>query len=85
MTNKLFHTVILIASAVSIASCDSKPATSPSPPVGVSVYAVTKGSAVYFDTYPATVVPLNQVDLRAQVTGYITGIYFKYILKTGSR
>jgi RND family efflux transporter MFP subunit len=76
MINKLFQAGILIAT-VSIASCDSKPPTPPTPPVGVSVYAVTKQSAVYFDQYPATVVPLNQVDLRAQVTGYITGIYFK--------
>ena len=32
---------------------------------------------MYYDEYPSTVAALNQVDLRAQVTGYITGIYFK--------
>jgi membrane fusion protein (multidrug efflux system) len=31
----------------------------------------------YNDIYPGTVVPLNQVELRAQVSGYVTGIYFK--------
>ena len=47
------------------------------PPVPVTVYALQKGSAVYFDEYPATLVPLNEVQLRPQVTGYITGIFFK--------
>jgi RND family efflux transporter MFP subunit len=77
MTNKLFHASIIIASAVSIVSCGSQPPPPKAPPVAVSVYPVQKSAAVYFDIYPATVVPLNQVDLRAQVTGYITAIYFK--------
>ena len=46
------------------------------PPVAVNVYKVQEGSAVYFDQYPATVTALNQVDVRPQVTGYITGIFF---------
>lgn len=66
---------------VFMASCGSsnKPAEGPKapPPVPVAVYAVQKGSAVYYDEYPATVVALNEVQLRPQVTGYITGIYFK--------
>ena len=32
---------------------------------------------MYYDEYPATVAALNQDDLHAEVTGYITGIYFK--------
>ncbi|GAC1426549.1 MAG: efflux RND transporter periplasmic adaptor subunit [Chitinophagaceae bacterium] len=62
-------------------SCGSsgKPAEAPKapPPVPVITYAVQKGNAVYYDEYPATVVALNEVQLRPQVTGYITGIYFK--------
>ncbi len=62
-------------------SCGSsgKPAEAPKPPppVPVITYAVQKGNAVYFDQYPATVVALNEVQLRPQLTGYITGIYFK--------
>ncbi len=34
-------------------------------------------SPSYFDEFPGTVVALNQVELRPQVNGYITGIYFK--------
>jgi membrane fusion protein (multidrug efflux system) len=47
------------------------------PPTPVTVVPATLGSAVYYDKYPATVVALNQVELRAQVSGYITGIFFK--------
>ncbi len=47
------------------------------PPVTVSAEIVKKGKAMYYDEYPATVAALNQDDLRAEVTGYITGIYFK--------
>ncbi|MBX3242025.1 MAG: efflux RND transporter periplasmic adaptor subunit [Chitinophagaceae bacterium] len=45
--------------------------------VPVTVTTVSLSDAVYHDEYPATVVALNQVELRPQVTGYITGIYFK--------
>ncbi|WP_343667507.1 efflux RND transporter periplasmic adaptor subunit [Chitinophaga sp.] len=47
------------------------------PPTKVNVTAATTGQAIYYDKYPATVVALNQVELRAQVSGYITGIFFK--------
>ena len=36
-----------------------------------------EGSATYYDLYPATVTPLNQVDIKPQVSGNITGIFFK--------
>lgn len=47
------------------------------PPTPVNLTEVTVGNAIYYDKYPATVVALNQVELRAQVSGYITGIFFK--------
>ncbi|MBS1626884.1 MAG: efflux RND transporter periplasmic adaptor subunit [Bacteroidetes bacterium] len=47
------------------------------PPPMVNVYVLTKEAAVYYNQYPATVNALNAVDLKAQVTGYITNIYFK--------
>ena len=61
-------------------SCGSKKKDDPMkapPPAAVSAEVVKKGKAMYYDEYPATVAPLNQDDLRAEVTGYITGIYFK--------
>ncbi len=47
------------------------------PPIPVTAYTVQSGEAAYYDTYPATVTPLNQVEVRAEVSGYITRIYFK--------
>ena len=70
----LFFSSVLILSACSAPKAPEQKAP---PPVPVSVYQVTKQAAMYFDNYPATITPLNQVDLKAQVTGYITGIYFK--------
>lgn len=43
----------------------------------VTVASVELSNAEYYDEYPGTVTALNQVELRPQVTGYITGIFFK--------
>jgi membrane fusion protein (multidrug efflux system) len=47
----------------------------PPPAVPVAVYKVQGEDVVSADTYPATVVPLNEVQLLAEVTGYLTDIY----------
>ena len=49
----------------------------PSMAIPVSVYKVVPEIATYYDCYPATVTPLNLVDLRPEVSGYITEIVFK--------
>ena len=65
--------VYLMIAAV-LFSC-SHPA--PPPPTAVNVYSVKKGSAQYYNSYPATVTSVNEVEVRPQVAGYISGIYFK--------
>lgn len=45
--------------------------------IPVTTTSVELSNAEYYDEYPGTVTALNQVELRPQVTGYITGIYFK--------
>ncbi|WP_084447235.1 efflux RND transporter periplasmic adaptor subunit [Hymenobacter roseosalivarius] len=45
--------------------------------VPVSVHKVTEESVVGIDTYPGTVVPLNEVELRAEVSGYLTKSYVR--------
>lgn len=47
------------------------------PPTPVYVTAAKIASATYYDQYQATVVALNSVELRSEVSGYITGIFFK--------
>ncbi|WP_226163334.1 efflux RND transporter periplasmic adaptor subunit [Hymenobacter terricola] len=67
---------------MTLASCGNKQEeeakkNAPPPPVSVSVYKVDQEPVVSFDTYPGTVVPLNEVELRAEVGGYVTGIFIK--------
>jgi membrane fusion protein (multidrug efflux system) len=47
------------------------------PPVQVVTQQVQEQPAFYFDEYPAVVRALQEVELRAQVSGYITAIHFK--------
>jgi membrane fusion protein (multidrug efflux system) len=64
---------------VMLFSCGSRQQQQQGPPpaVAVTVEEVKTADAAYYDEYPGTVVALNQTELRAQVSGYITGIYFK--------
>jgi len=69
---------MLVVISLSLASCDDKKGGPQAPPpTSVAVYTVKTGNATYFDSYPATVTPLNQVDIKPQVSGNIIGIYFK--------
>ena len=47
------------------------------PPTPVTVAEARKGDAVYYDQYQGSVVAINSVELRSQVAGFITGIFFK--------
>ena len=68
------------AAALVLAACGNKDKAKqqgPPPAVNVTAEEVKTTDAVYYDEYPGTVVALNQSEIRPQVTGYITGIYFK--------
>jgi len=66
-----------IASLLLMAACGNKANTPPPPPPPqVTVEDVRTTDAVYYDEYPATITPLNQVELRPQVSGFITGVHF---------
>jgi len=80
MKNKTLMIFFSFGMAILFFSCGSGKKDDPMkapPPPAVTAETVTKGKAVYYDEYPATVTALNQNELRAQVTGYITGIYFR--------
>jgi len=68
--------IIGLAIAQVFIGCDTK-TTPPQPPVPVNLLAVRSQPVVYFDRFPATTVALSQVNLLAQVQGYVTGINFK--------
>jgi membrane fusion protein (multidrug efflux system) len=69
-----------LALAGLLAACGKKEEAQqagPPPAVPVAVYKVQAEKVVSSDTYPATVVPLNEVQLLAEVSGYLTDIYVK--------
>jgi membrane fusion protein (multidrug efflux system) len=70
--------IFLSVAMVTIASCtnDAPPPAAP-PAAKVVVEAVRTGDAVYNVEYPATVTALNQVELRPQVSGFITAVNFR--------
>jgi len=56
-------------------------------PVPVNVLDVKSKETSYYDFYPATTVALNQIEVRSELNGYVTGIFFKegFAVKKGQR
>ncbi|MET3980199.1 RND family efflux transporter MFP subunit [Mucilaginibacter sp. UYP25] len=79
MKNRYTYCIAAIA-LITISSCgDKKPkdAAAALPPTPVNVVEAKKSDALYYDKYQGTVTALNSVELRSQVGGFITGIFFK--------
>ena len=73
--NRLASIALLIA-FMGLFSCKPKP-TPPTPPVPVNLIKATAERVYYYDKYPSTTVAISQVNLNAQVTGYVTSINFQ--------
>ena len=71
-----FFGVGLVLLMIACQNSDKSGAQAP-PPVAVSVHKVDTSEAIYYDEYPAIIRALHEVELRAQVNGYITAIHFK--------
>jgi multidrug efflux pump subunit AcrA (membrane-fusion protein) len=75
------HKYILLISPVAalfFSACHQSGAKSTAlPPTSVYVAEAKTADAVYYDPYQGAVVALNSVELRSQVAGFITAIYFK--------
>ena len=70
----LFGPLVLLG----LASCEKKAKPNTElPPTPVSVTEAKKAEAIYYDQYQGTVVAINTVELRSEVSGFITGIFFK--------
>ncbi len=79
MEIKLKNSIPFLIIVFILASCASKSNQQQGPPpaVPVTVAEVTSTNAVYYDQFPGTINALDQINLTSQVSGYITGIYFK--------
>jgi membrane fusion protein (multidrug efflux system) len=67
---------LVFINSLALFSCQQKPPASNNSPTPVNLVTVKTQPVLYYDDYPATTQALSQVDLHAQVQGYITGIYF---------
>lgn len=77
MVFRLYYTGIGLFFLLAGCENNNQPATQGLPAVPVTVQKVNTSDAIYYDEYPAIVKALNEVELRAQVNGYITAIHFK--------
>jgi membrane fusion protein (multidrug efflux system) len=71
---------VLFLGSVTLAACGGgqQPAQQgPPPATPVTTYTVDEQLVTTVDSYPGVVVALNEVELRPQVGGYITGIFVK--------
>lgn len=76
--NSIKSFLIVFSFAALTSSCgNTNPATQQvaPPPMPVTTYTVSKQEVTTVDKYPGVIVPINEVELRAEVGGYITAIY----------
>ncbi|MEO5501801.1 MAG: biotin/lipoyl-binding protein, partial [Ginsengibacter sp.] len=73
------NSILILASAMMLGACagkdDQQQQATQAVPVTIATAATT--DAVFNDEFPGTVNALDQISLTPQVTGYITGVYFK--------
>lgn len=79
MSNKkIFNLLLICCLIISIQSCKKGGKQNQiAGPVPVGEYTVQSQKVSFYDSYPGTVVALNEVELHSQVSGFITGIFFK--------
>src|SRR5450432_1387610 len=75
MNKVLLNTVFL--SCLILASCAKKTPPPINPEIPVNLLKVKAQRVLYYDKYPSTTAALSQVNLLPQITGAITGIFFK--------
>ncbi|TFF39189.1 efflux RND transporter periplasmic adaptor subunit [Mucilaginibacter psychrotolerans] len=71
---------IIAAGVLALSACKSSDKGTGAPvlpPTPVNVVEAQKSEALYYDKYQGIAVALNSVELRSQVGGFITGIFFK--------
>ncbi|GGB88273.1 MexE family multidrug efflux RND transporter periplasmic adaptor subunit [Dyadobacter sediminis] len=74
---KYYPAAVLFALLTSCGDKNQQQQPTQPPAVPVTLTAVKSAQAAYYEEYPGTVVALNEIELRPQVSGFITGIHFK--------
>jgi membrane fusion protein (multidrug efflux system) len=71
------HYLLLATVLGLLIGCGGESAPPPPPPAPVTVQVAARTTVTSYQTYPGTVVPLEEVQLRAEVTGQVTKILFE--------
>jgi multidrug efflux system membrane fusion protein len=66
----------LIPTALVLASCDRKPTSTSAPPPAVTVSQPLQKSITEWDEYTGRFTPLETVEIRARVSGFIDSVHF---------
>ena len=76
--HKTTHIIIFFAFIAGLLSCTGNSANKKAivPAISVTVSKVSQVEAIFYNSYPGNITALKEVELRGQVSGYITGIYF---------
>ena len=74
---KQFAVILMSAWLIACGGKKDDNQQAPPPPTTVTAVKVIKGSATYYDEFPATVTALLEVEIQPQVSGNITGIFFQ--------
>ncbi len=81
MIYKKHYLFPFIAGIALLTSCgnkkDAEQQQGPPPATPVTVAEVKTTTASYNDDYPGSVAALNEITITSQVSGYVTGIFFK--------
>ena len=76
--NKIFNLLLVACLIYPLQSCKQKSMQSQfGGAVPVVQYTVHPKIVDFYDSYPGTIIALDEVQLRSQVSGFITGIFFK--------
>jgi RND family efflux transporter MFP subunit len=73
--NRVLSNTVFVSCLILAACTKKQPA--PNPEVPVNLIKVKPQRVLYYDKYPSTTAALSQVNLLPQITGSITGIFFK--------
>ncbi|MGD0709580.1 MAG: efflux RND transporter periplasmic adaptor subunit [Bacteroidales bacterium] len=73
---KIPHIIVYFSLIAGLISCGGNAVKTVDPSIPVTVTNVSLTKAIFYNSYPANVVALKEVELRGQVSGYITGMYF---------
>jgi membrane fusion protein (multidrug efflux system) len=74
--HRIFNIIICFGLIAGLLSCSGNPANKKTevPAIPVTVSNVRLVKAVFYNSYPGNITALKEVELRGQVSGYITGI-----------